>query len=193
MQLCKEFLIGDIWDYEINDIDILAELGQFNLFVITDLIRIGNKCGEAEAESLFNKYIENMTLEQIVEELAYEVIGARPSDNEDEQADKKEQTFSDVLWEFFNQIQTLDSKLTLSEFRSMSTKNMYKYAEGLKTRYIAEINKMLSEQYSNAGMIVQALGGDLKECPRLDEDGTIHKKTLLEKIIRTKRIGGIRS
>lgn len=186
MQLCKEFLIGDIWDYEINDIDILAELSQFNLFVIIDLLRIGNKCDEVEAESLFNKYIENMTLEQIAEELAYEAIGARPSDNEDKQEDKKEQSLSDVLWEFFNQIQTLDSKITLSEFRSMSTKSMYKYAEGLKTRYIAEINKMLSEQYSNAGMIVQALGGDLKECPRLNEDGTIHKKTLLEKLLELK-------
>ena len=38
------------------------------------------------------------------------------------------------------------------------------------------------EQYENVGMLMSALSGKLKECPQLNDDGTIHKKTLVEKL-----------
>ena len=104
MQLTKEFLIGDIWDYEINGIDILVELSQLNLFIVIDLLMIGNKCDEAEAESIFNKCLETMTLEQIIEELAFEVIGSKPNNNKDDNVEIKQLTFSDILWNFFNEL-----------------------------------------------------------------------------------------
>ena len=180
MQLTIEFLIGDILDYEIDDIDILSELGQCNLFVVIDLLRIGNKCNEEDAELLFGKYSKEMTLEQIVEELAYEVIGERPSNEKQTQSSDELSTFSDVLWSFYNQIQAVDNNLTLTEFRNMSTKQLYKYCNGLQKRIINEKNKMLEDQYLNTIMLLKGLNGDLKECPRLNEDGTLHKKSFLE-------------
>lgn len=189
MQLTKEFLIGDIWDYEINGIDILVELSQLNLFIVIDLLMIGNKCDEAEAESIFNKYLETMTLEQIIEELSFEVIGSKPNDNQDDNLEIKQLTFSDILWKFFNELQAVDKNLSISEFRSMSTKNMYKYAEGVKERYINDMNKELEKMFMDKVMLGQSMSGKLKECPRLDADGSLHKETLQEKLMKL-RAGG---
>lgn len=189
MRLTKEFLIGDIWDYEINDINILEELAQLNLFIIIDLIKIGNKCDEEMAESLLNKYLKEMTLEQLAEELTYEVIGNKPSENKEDTVDNKWSTFSDILWMFFNQLQSLDNNLSISEFRSMSTGSMYKYAEGVKERYINNMNLELEKMFMDKVMLGQSMSGKLKECPRLDPDGSMHKETLEEKIKKL-RFGG---
>lgn len=186
MQLTKEFLIGDIWDYEIDGIDILEQLSQLNLFIVIDLLMIGNKCDEAEAESLFNKYLETITFEQIVEELAFEVIGAKPNDNKDDNVEVKQSTFSDILWSFFNELQAVDKNLSISEFRSMSTKNMYKYAEGVKERYINDMNKEFEKMYMDKVMLAKSMNGDLKECPRLDADGSLHKDSLQDKLKKLK-------
>lgn len=186
MQLTKEFLIGDIWDYEIDRIDILEQLSQLNLFIVIDLLMIGNKCDEAEAESLFNKYLETMTFEQIVEELTFEVIGAKPNDNKDDNVEVKQSTFSDILWSFFNELQAVDKNLSISEFRSMSTKNMYKYAEGVKERYINDMNKEFEKMYMDKVMLAKSMNGDLKECPRLDADGSLHKDSLQDKLKKLK-------
>lgn len=186
MQLTKEFLIGDIWDYEIDGIDILEQLSQLNLFIVIDLLMIGNKCDEAEAESLFNKYLETLTFEQIVEELAFEVIGAKPNDNKDDNVEVKQSTFSDILWSFFNELQAVDKNLSISEFRSMSTKNMYKYAEGVKERYINDMNKEFEKMYMDKVMLAKSMNGDLKECPRLDADGSLHKDSLQDKLKKLK-------
>lgn len=189
MRLTKEFLIGDIWDYEINDVNILEELAQLNLFIIIDLIEIGNKCEPEMAESLLNKYLKEMTLEQIAEELTYEVIGNKPSENKEGNVEDKWSTFSDVLWMFFNQLQSLDSNLSISEFRSMSTKSMYKYAEGVKERYINNMNLELEKMFMDKVMLGQSMSGKLKDCPRLDPDGSLHKETLQEKLMKL-RAGG---
>jgi hypothetical protein len=189
MQLAKEFLIGDIWDYEINNVNILEELGQLNLFMVIDLIEMGNKCDAEMAESLLNKYLKEMTLEQIAEELTYEVIGNKPSENKEDNIENKWTTFSDVLWSFFNQLQSLDSNLSISEFRSMSTKSMYKYAEGVKERYINSMNLELEKIFVDKVMLGQSMSGKLKECPRLDPDGSLHKETLQEKLLKLKAGG----
>jgi hypothetical protein len=71
----------------------------------------------------------------------------------------------------------------------MSTRYLYKYAEGVKKRYVFNKNEELKSQYTNVAIFMQALGGKLKECPQLNEDGTLHKKSLAEKL---KELGGYR-
>jgi hypothetical protein len=190
MSICREFIIKDILDYEINnDISIFDELGQANLFVILDLIKLGNKCDDAEAESIFNRAVEELGFDKVVEEIAYELIGRRPEDATDGLVEKKYNSFSDMLGDFYNSVQSVDKNFGLTEFWNISTKYLYKYADGVKSRYINEKNMELQSQFSNVAMFMSALAGKLKECPQLDEDGTIHKKTLAEKIKELK-VGG---
>ena len=66
---------------------------------------------------------------------------------------------------------------------------MYKYADGVQKRFISDKNQELQSQFSNAMMFGQMLAGKLKECPQLNEDGTLHQKTLAEKIKEMKRGG----
>lgn len=190
MQICKEFIIIEVLDYELNnDINIFDELSQANLFIILDLIKLGNKCDDAEAESIFNKAVEEYGYDEAVKELAYELIGRRPDENEKNNVDKKYSSFSEVLEDFYNNIQTVDKNFGLSEFWNISTRYMYKYADGVQKRFISDKNQELQSQFSNAMMFGQMLAGKLKECPQLNEDGTLHQKTLAEKIKEMKRGG----
>lgn len=190
MQICKEFIIREVLDYELNnDINIFDELSQANLFIILDLIKLGNKCDDAEAESIFNRAVEEFGYDEAVKELAYELIGRRPDDNEKNNVDKKYSSFSEVLEDFYNNIQTVDKNFGLSEFWNISTRYMYKYADGVQKRFISDKNQELQSQFSNAMMFGQMLAGKLKECPQLNEDGTLHQKTLAEKIKEMKRGG----
>lgn len=190
MQICKEFIIREVLDYELNnDINIFDELSQANLFIILDLIKLGNKCDDAEAESIFNKAVEEYGYDEAVKELAYELIGRRPDDNEKNNVDKNYSSFSEVLEDFYNNIQSVDKNFGLSEFWNISTRYMYKYADGVQKRFISDKNQELQSQFSNAMMFGQMLAGKLKECPQLNEDGTLHQKTLAEKIKEMKRGG----
>lgn len=190
MQICKEFIIREVLDYELNnDINIFDELSQANLFIILDLIKLGNKCDDAEAESIFNKAVEEYGYDEAVKELAYELIGRRPDEDEKNNVDKNYSSFSEVLEDFYNNIQTVDKNFGLSEFWNISTRYMYKYADGVQKRFISDKNQELQSQYSNAMMFGQMLAGKLKECPQLNEDGTLHQKTLAEKIKEMKRGG----
>ena len=190
MQICKEFIIREVLDYELNnDINIFDELSQANLFIILDLIKLGNKCDDAEAESIFNKAVEEYGYDEAVKELAYELIGRRPDENEKNNVDKKYSSFSEVLEDFYNNIQSVDKNFGLSEFWNISTRYMYKYADGVQKRFISDKNQELQSQFSNAMMFGQMLAGKLKECPQLNEDGTLHQKTLAEKIKEMKRGG----
>lgn len=190
MQICKEFIIREVLDYELNnDINIFDELSQANLFIILDLIKLGNKCDDAEAESIFNKAVEEYGYDEAVKELAYELIGRRPDENEKNNVDKKYSSFSEVLEDFYNSIQAVDKNFGLSEFWNISTRYMYKYADGVQKRFISDKNQELQSQFSNAMMFGQMLAGKLKECPQLNEDGTLHQKTLAEKIKEMKRGG----
>lgn len=190
MQICKEFIIREVLDYELNnDINIFDELSQANLFIILDLIKLGNKCDDAEAESIFNKAVEEYGYDEAVKELAYELIGRRPDEDEKNNVDKNYSSFSEVLEDFYNNIQSVDKNFGLSEFWNISTRYMYKYADGVQKRFISDKNQELQSQYSNAMMFGQMLAGKLKECPQLNEDGTLHQKTLAEKIKEMKRGG----
>ena len=190
MQICKEFIIREVLDYELNNnINIFDELSQANLFIILDLIKLGNKCDDAEAESIFNKAVEEYGYDEAVKELAYELIGRRPDEDEKNNVDKNYSSFSEVLEDFYNNIQSVDKNFGLSEFWNISTRYMYKYADGVQKRFISDKNQELQSQFSNAMMFGQMLAGKLKECPQLNEDGTLHQKTLAEKIKEMKRGG----
>lgn len=190
MQICKEFIIREVLDYELNnDINIFDELSQANLFIILDLIKLGNKCDDAEAESIFNRAVEEYGYDEAVKELAYELIGRRPDEDEKNNVDKNYSSFSEVLEDFYNNIQSVDKNFGLSEFWNISTRYMYKYADGVQKRFISDKNQELQSQFSNAMMFGQMLAGKLKECPQLNEDGTLHQKTLAEKIKEMKRGG----
>lgn len=183
MKICYEFIIKDLFDYMImNEIDILEELESCNLFVMIDLIKIGNKCSEEEAEATLDKYINEYGLEAVVDELAYEVIGHKPDENEEIQNSKEFQSFSDILENFYNQIQAVDSNLSISEYMNMSTRYMYRYADGLQKRFINNENKELRHDYMLANMILGGFVGKLKECPQLDDDGSLHKQSNEDKI-----------
>ena len=183
MRICNEFIIKELFDYMINnDVDILEELGACNLFIMVDLIKLGNKCSDEEAETTLNKYIDQYGLEVVVEELAYEVIGHKPADDEEKHNSKDYTSFSDVLETFYNDIQAVDNNLTISEFMSMSTRYMFRYAEGIKKRYINNKNQELQSQYTNAMLIGSMLAGKLEDCPQLNEDGSLHKEDNIDKI-----------
>lgn len=190
MQICKEFIIREVLDYELNnDINIFDELTQGNLFIVLDLIKLGNKCDDAEAESIFNKSIEEVGYDKTVENLAYELVGKRPDEKEESTDSKKYSSFSEVLEDFYNSVQAIDKNFGLNEFWNISTRYLYKYADGVKKRYINDKNQELQSQFSNVVMFGQMLSGKLKECPQLNEDGTLHQKTLIEKIKELK-VGG---
>lgn len=191
MNLCKEFIIKDILAYEMNnDINIFEELSQGNLFIIIDLIKLGNKCDDAEAESILNKSVDEIGFDETVKELAYELIGKRPDEKDEVNNSKNYSSFTEVLEDFYDNIQSVDKNFGLSEFWEISTRYLYKYSEGVKKRYVNDKNLELQSQFSNAIMIGQMLGGKLKECPQLNEDGTLHKDSLADKLKKLK-MGGL--
>lgn len=178
-----EFQIKDIIDYEINNnVSILEELSFCNLDVILAVTKMGYKCSDEEAENILDKELSNKELTEYVKKLVYQVIGKEPEENEPTINNTEMKSFSDILEDFYSEVQTVDKNLTLSEFQGMSTRYLYKYAEGVKKRYVFNKNEELKSQFTNVAMFMQALGGKLKECPQLNEDGTVHKKSLEEKI-----------
>lgn len=183
MRICNEFIIKELFDYMINnDVDILEELGACNLFIMIDLIKMGNKCSDEEAETTLNKYIDKYGIEAVVEELAYEVIGHKPDENDKVNDHTEYTSFSDVLESFYNDIQAIDSNLSISEFMGMSTRYMFRYADGIKKRFINNKNQELQSQYMNAMLIGSMLAGKLDECPQLNEDGSLHKEDNIDRI-----------
>lgn len=191
MKMCKEFIIKDVLEYELdNDINIFEELSQGNLFIILDLIKIGNNCDDAEAESILNKSVDEIGFDETVKELAYELIGKRPDEKDEVTNSKNYSSFTEVLEDFYDNLQSVDKNFGLNEFWGISTRYLYKYSEGVKKRYVNDKNLELQSQFSNAMMIGQMLSGKLKECPQLNEDGTLHKESLADKIKKLK-MGGL--
>jgi len=183
MKICNEFIIKDILDYELlNEVNILDELEQCNLSVMIDLVEIGNKCSEEDAEKTVSNGISELGIEKFVEELAYEIIGHRPDDNESSTNSHKFSSFSEVLENFYNEIQSVDKNLGLSDFWNISTRYMYRYADGLQKRFVNETNNKWRDIYMDKVMLAQMLGGKLDDCPQLNEDGSLHQKSEVDKI-----------
>lgn len=190
--LVKEFIIKDILDYEIlNDINILEELGAGNLFIVHDLIKLSNKCTDEDADKLLEEYLNKYGFDNLFEMMITELIGRSADKDNDKNNIKQYKSFSDVLEDFYNQIQSIDKNLSLSDFWNISTRYMYKYSDGLKDRFILNLNKQSQESFINAENFIGLLFGKLKEPLYFNEDGKVckHKEkdmTLKDKILAVK-------
>lgn len=190
--LFKEFIIKDIIDYEIlHDCDILGELSYGNIDVLVDLVKMSDKCDDVTACNKVDGFFKEYGYEHTFELVAYEVIGREPENKNDEHTVKDYKTFSEVLENFYNEMQAIDGNLGLSDFWQLSTRYMYKYSDGLKDRYIFNLNKQSQEQFLNAETFIGLLFGKLKEPLHFNDQGQQCKAgqehmTLKEKILAVK-------
>ena len=192
MRICSQFKVGDLIEYmQKNDVDILKELEKGELYMVIDMIALGDKCSEEEAVSKFESLLREHSYTEIVSEIAYEIIGKK-TDDDSETVDREDKSFLEILTDFYDELQTVDNKITISEFLNMNSEFMYKYADGIKKRYLFNKNERLREYYEFLGMYGKLWNGDLKECPQYDEDGSIkqvsNKERLIQKIESYKRM-----
>lgn len=184
--LIKEFIIKDIINYElVNDVNILEELSYGNFDIVLDVIKLGLKCSDEDALKLLEEYIDKYGYEQTIKYLAYDLIGKEPSDTDDKTDVSDYKSFSDILETFYNEIQTVDKNLSLSDFWNISTRYMYRYAEGLKSRYTFNLNQQSKEQFLNAETFLGLLFGKLKKPLQFDENGKVitnDNKTVKQKL-----------
>lgn len=184
--LIKEFIIKDIINYElVNDVNILEELSYGNFDIVLDVIKLGIKCSDEDALKLLEEYIDKYGYEQTIKYLAYDLIGKEPSDTDDKTDVSDYKSFSDILETFYNEIQTVDKNLSLSDFWNISTRYMYRYAEGLKSRYTFNLNQQSKEQFLNAETFLGLLFGKLKKPLQFDENGNVitnDNKTVKQKL-----------
>lgn len=180
MLVVKEFIIKDIISYEtLNDVNILEELEQGELYIILDLIMMGNKCSYEEAECIFRQALESSDLSEIVNNIAECLVGEQTDDKEQTVDRDKYKNFSSILLDFFEQLQIVDSTISYSDFMNMSTQMMYKYANGIQKRYINERNVAYRESFENAVILLGALSGKVKEPPQISEKDINKTKTSL--------------
>lgn len=180
MLVVKEFIIKDIISYEtLNDVNILEELEQGELYIILDLIMMGNKCSYEEAECIFRQALESSDLSEIVNNIAECLVGEQTDDKEQTVDRDKYKNFSSILLDFFEQLQIVDSTISYSDFMNMSTQMMYKYANGVQKRYINERNVAYRESFENAVILLGALSGKVKEPPQISEKDINKTKTSL--------------
>ena len=176
--IVDEFIIKDIIDYElVNDRDLLGELAACNFDVAADLIMLGKKCSEDEAYEILEDCLNKYGFEQTFEYLAYDLIGRKPEDDKDDHNVTEYKTFSEVLENFCNELRVIDCNLGLSDFWGMSTRYMYKYSDGLKDRYIFNLNKQAQEQFLNAETFLGLLFGKLKKPLEFSNDGKVEKNS----------------
>lgn len=187
MLIVKDFVIRDILDYEDTEgISIIDELEQGELFILVDLIQMSIKCSEEDANDILSKALNESSLPEIIEKVVDSLIGRRAEKSEETVNKKEYKNFSDILLDFYTQIQIVDT-LSYSDFMHMTTRQLYRYADGLQARYINNKNQELQSQFNNVAMLLGAVTGKLKECPQLDEEGHIKKKSLRDKLAAINR------
>lgn len=181
--IAKEFIINDIINYEsINDINILSELECGETYIIVDLIMLGNKCTYEEAEDIFNKSLETMSIEDIIKDIAICLVGSEQNKQEKTVDRNNYKNFSSILMEFFEQLQIVDNNITYSEFMGMSTRMLYRYADGIQKRYINNRNAEYRESFENAAILLGALCGKIKEPPKINIEDINNKTSLADRV-----------
>ena len=183
-----DFKIKDLISYEeVNDTNILKSLQFGETDTITDLIVIGSGCSADEAVERLDKALQNSTLDEIINDIVYCLIGKQKINEDTPTMDKKDyESLTDVFEIMYQQLKIVDG-LSLSDFMNMRVRYLYRYADGVQKSYILKKNEELQSHYSNVAMLMSALGGKLKECPQLDETGKIKKMSLQERIIALKK------
>lgn len=189
--IAKEFIIKDIMDYMIdNDVDPIIELEHYSYDTILDLIMLGCKCSFNDAYDIYVNSIYKNGYDKTYEYIAYDLIGSRPSEDNKNNVDKNKLTYLEILEKFFNELQTVDNNFTLSEYLNMNTRFMYKYAEGIKHRYINTLNNKNEEQFRNATTFLGILFGKIKKPLKINEAETNNNDTLKNKLLALKN-GGV--
>ena len=192
MRLIKEILIKDIFDYEIqNDVNILKELNNLSIDVVLDMFVLGNKISFDEACELLDRELENRELTEIIKQLVEELIGKVPDGNEETIKSEDIGSLSDVLSKFYNDMQVVDEKLDINTFMNMSMGFMYRYADGIKQRFIYKENKQLKDNFTYIGMFLSAFAGKLKECPQISEETRTKEEILIDKFKALNNRGGV--
>lgn len=187
IHLFKDIHVGDILKYEeTEDVDILSEIEQGELYIILDLVAISNRCNKDDALIMFEKALENYDLDAIIEKLIDCLIGKQCKKDDDHVDHNNFKNFSEILLTFYRQIQCVDT-LSWGDFTSMTVRQLYNYADGIQERYIINKNEELQSQYNNACITGGVIFGSLKECPQLDKDGHIKQKSLYEKLMDLKK------
>ena len=180
--LFRDFYIKDIIGYEeVEQVSLLEELAHCSIDVIIDLISISNKIDVESSIKLLEDVLKNNDITYVLKELNIALVGKTVEDEKEAVNKKEYNSYTEILLDFYRQIQRVDT-LSLSDFLNMTTKMMYKYCDGLNERYIVSLNKSMQDNFNNACILSGVMFGSLKEVPQFNMDGSIHKKTLREKI-----------
>jgi len=185
--IIREISIREIMDYEIlNNVNIIEEIANLNFDVMHDVIKLAYNIDDDEAYKILEDNIMTKGVEEVAKELCIDIIGREPSEKSDENVTEFN-SFSDVLNDFYNQIQCIDSNLSLTDFWNLSTKYMYKYTDGLKDRYIFNLNKKSEEQFLAAEQLLGLLFGKIKKPIHFDNNGVSSASNdLKSKLLRLK-------
>ena len=188
MEFNFEYKVKDLITYESsNDVDIINDLQLGEIDTIVDLISLGACCDVEKAVNLLDNALQSNTLIEIINNIVWCLIGKQEVKDDTPKMNKDEyKNLSNAFEIMYEQLQAVDN-ISLSEFMNMSTRYLYRYADGIQKRYILNKNQELTSQYTSIGMLMSALVGKLKECPQLDETGQIKKMSLQERILAVKK------
>lgn len=189
MEFNFEYKVKDLITYESsNDVDIIKDLQLGEIDTIVDLISLGACCDVEKAVNMLDNALQSNTLIEIINNIVWCLIGKQEVKDDTPKMEKDEyKNLSNAFEIMYDQLQAVDDNISLSEFMNMSTRYLYRYADGIQKRYILNKNQELTSQYTSVGMLMSALAGKLKECPQLDETGQIKKMSLQERIIALKK------
>lgn len=176
MKVIKGLTIKQLMEYEaIKGVNALNKLENYDIEIICDIIKMSNNIDDDKCEEYVTSQIKEHGLMEFTI-LLFEDIFGRITHSNNNNVEIKERSFTELFNDFYNEIQAYDSSLSYSDFCGMNTLFMYKYCDGIKTRYIHNKNEQLRNNYEQAAMILSGLAGKLKDCPQLDEETGKQKK-----------------
>lgn len=170
MKVIKGLTIKQLMEYEaIKGVNALNKLENYDIEVICDIIKMSNNIDDDKCEEYVTSQIKEHGLMEFTILLFEDIFGKITHSNKNN-VEIKERSFTELFNDFYNEIQAYDSSLSYSDFCGMNTLFMYKYCDGIKTRYIHNKNEQLRNNYEQAAMILSGLAGKLKECPQINEN-----------------------
>ena len=189
MNIICGLTIKQLMEYEaVNNTNALLRLENYDIDIIYDIIKMSNKIDDDTCEEYVDGRIKEIGLMQLTVQIFEDIFGKIKSTNKNN-VQIKERSFTELFNDFYNEIQAYDSSLSYSDFCNMNTLFMYKYCDGIKTRYIHNKNEQLKNNYEQAAMILSGLAGKLKECPQLDDNGNTKKKDPFDGLRKLKNKG----
>lgn len=192
MILNIEFKVSDLMDYErTQDISLLHELECYESFVIFDLIKLGK--GWSDDDTI--KYIEGLlsqglSIQDIANDIVEALIGRQVEENDEKVKRDINTKYSDILEDYYDTFALAES-LSIGEFLNMSTRFMHRYAKGVNSRYVQNMNQQIRKDYRYIGMLLSAVTGNLKACPEIDMNGNLKGASAYEQLEMMHRDRGV--